>query len=141
MQYSQYYRTFSNVLMIRTVTDEYLIVMKLMAGRRYKYDLSDVIGVLLEHEKRGTSITLEMVKKAAVNLYGSYDALPENSRLFIEKVLADGNYEKVFEKVRQSEKENEGYLLTFQEVYPDVANTNNVDDILAAIRRKKENQE
>ena len=33
IQYSKYYKTFSNVLRIRTVSAEYLVVMKLMAGR------------------------------------------------------------------------------------------------------------
>ena len=51
--YSQFYRRFSNIVTFRTVTGEFLIAMKLMAGRQYKYDLSDVIGVLWEHEKRG----------------------------------------------------------------------------------------
>ena len=46
IQYSKYYKTFSNVLTIRTVSAEYLVVMKLMAGRRYKNDLSDIIGIL-----------------------------------------------------------------------------------------------
>lgn len=43
---SVYYRTFSNVVRVRTVSAEYLIAMKLRAGRRYKNDLSDVIGVV-----------------------------------------------------------------------------------------------
>ena len=50
-QYSSYYKTFSNVLAIRTVTAEYLIAMKLRSVRKYKHDLSDVLGILAEHEK------------------------------------------------------------------------------------------
>ena len=49
-QYSKYYKTFSNVLQVRTISAEYLIVMKLMAGRQYKNDLSDVVGILLEQK-------------------------------------------------------------------------------------------
>ena len=41
-QYSKYYRTYSNVLNIRTISSEYLVAMKLMSGRRYKKDLSDM---------------------------------------------------------------------------------------------------
>ena len=37
----KYYKTFSNVLQVRTISAEYLIVMKLMAGRQYKNDLSN----------------------------------------------------------------------------------------------------
>ena len=43
LQYSVRYREFSNVLTVRTVSAEYLIAMKLRAGRKYKNDLSDVI--------------------------------------------------------------------------------------------------
>ncbi len=39
-QYSKYYRTYSNVLNIRTISAEYFVAMKLMSGRRYKKDRS-----------------------------------------------------------------------------------------------------
>lgn len=57
----------------------YLLAMKLMAGRQYKYDLSDVIGILWEHEKSGSPISLQQVKSAAENLYGSYEKIPDYS--------------------------------------------------------------
>ena len=46
VQYSRYYHTFSNIMTVRTVTGEYLVAMKLRSGRQYKYDRSDVIGIL-----------------------------------------------------------------------------------------------
>ena len=52
-QYSKYYHTYSNVLNIRTITAEYRIAMKLMSRRRYKKDLSDIVGILSEQERRG----------------------------------------------------------------------------------------
>ena len=72
MQYSQYYKTFSNIVTFLTVTGAYLLAMKLMAGRQYKYDLSDVIGILWEHEKNGTPITLEQIKETAQNSLSAY---------------------------------------------------------------------
>lgn len=42
------YKTFANILQIRTVSAEYLVAMKLMAGHQYKNDLSDIVGVLIE---------------------------------------------------------------------------------------------
>ena len=54
IQYSQYYHTYSNAVAFRTVTGEYLVAMKLRAGREYKYDRSDVIGILWEQEKLET---------------------------------------------------------------------------------------
>ena len=35
VQYSRYYRTYSNIMTIRTVTSEYLVAMKLRSGRQY----------------------------------------------------------------------------------------------------------
>lgn len=46
LQYSKYYKTFSQVLQVRTIKDEYLIAMKLMAFRSYKHDFSDIVGIL-----------------------------------------------------------------------------------------------
>lgn len=67
VQFSEYYRTYSNVVTIRTVSAEYLIAMKLRSGRRYKHDLSDVMGMLMEHEATGKPISLEQIKRAAVD--------------------------------------------------------------------------
>ena len=52
VEYSTHYRTYANVLEVRTIAAEYLIAMKLRSGRQYKNDLSDVLGILAEHEKR-----------------------------------------------------------------------------------------
>ena len=140
VQYAKYYRTFSNIVTFRTIAGEYLLTMKLMAGRQYKYDLSDVIGILWEHEKSSSSISLDQIKKAAADLYGSYDKLPEYSRLFIEKIIAEKEYEKTYEKVRNMESENKDILLDFQDEYPGVTNTDNINDIIAAVRKKKESE-
>ena len=51
---SVYYKSFYGALDVRTVTAEYLIAMKLKAGRKYKNDLSDVVGILAEHKKNGS---------------------------------------------------------------------------------------
>ena len=48
IEFSKYYKTFSNILHIRTIDSEYLVAMKLRAGRQYKNDFSDVIGILIE---------------------------------------------------------------------------------------------
>jgi len=60
---SVYYKTFSNVLEIRTITSEFLIAMKLMSGRKYKNDLSDVIGILREYQNSGNPILYEQIEK------------------------------------------------------------------------------
>ena len=137
IQYSKYYKTFSNVLRIRTVSVEYLVVMKLMAGRQYKNDLSDVVGILLEQEKSQQQICLEDIKKAAEKLYGGYDKLSEESRTFIETVYQNPDLTQLYAKVREDEKTNKDILIEFEDNYPDVLNGDNLTDILKAARAKK----
>lgn len=138
IQYSKYYKTFSNILKIRTVSAEYLVVMKLMAGRQYKNDLSDVVGILLEQQKIEKPITLDCIKRAAMELYDGYDKLPEASKIFIEAVFQNPDLSELYEKVRVDEKQNKDILLDFQEDYPDVLNGDNLVEILKAARAKKE---
>ena len=38
-QYSQYYKTFGNILEVRTISGAHLVVMKLMSGRQYINDI------------------------------------------------------------------------------------------------------
>lgn len=137
IQYSKYYKTFSNVLRIRTVSAEYLVVMKLMAGRQYKNDLLDVVGILLEQEKSQQQICLEDIKKTAEKLYGGYDKLSEESRTFIETVYQNPDLTQLYAKVREDEKTNKDILIEFEDNYPDVLNGDNLTDILKAARAKK----
>ena len=136
VQYSKYYKTFSNVLKIRTVSSEYLVVMKLMAGRQYKNDLSDVVGILLEQQRLGREISLEDIQRAAEELYGGYDRLPDASRTFIESVYRCPDLSVLYSQVREDEQQNKDALLSFQDNYPGVLNGDNLADILKAARDK-----
>lgn len=138
VQYSQYYKTFSNVLQVRTISSEYLIVMKLMAGRQYKNDLSDVVGILSEQQHAGNNIELDNIKRAATELYDDYENLPETSRAFIEAAYQTENLTDLYIKIREEEKQNKNILLEFQEDYPSVLNGDNLADILKMAKAKKE---
>lgn len=137
-QFSKYYKTFYGVLDVRTVTGEYLVAMKLRAGREYKYDRSDVIGILWEQEKCGDPLTLERIQSAVKDLYGTYDVIVHDVQMFIEKAIQSGDYESMYTRVREAEVENKGNLLEYQEEKPGVINSDNVSDIIAALRRRKE---
>jgi hypothetical protein len=134
VQYSEYYRTYSNVVSIRTVSAEYLIAMKLRSGRQYKNDLSDILGILAEHEKRNDPLNLEQIKEAFNDLYGSWDLISDNSRIFIENVMINGNFEDQYKKVVLEEHENDILLTNFELNYPNTVKTANVDDILSLIK-------
>ena len=142
-QYSVYYREFSNVLTVRTVSAEYLIAMKLCSGRKYKKDLSDVIGILAEHEKRGEPITMERIDKAVTDLYGSWDKISEDYENMLEEIIKiqlEGNFEKVYAEISAEETKAKGLLINFEQDYPGVTNTTNVNDILKNLKKKKGNE-
>ena len=74
------------------------------------------------------------------DLYGSYDVLKPDVRAFIESAMLNGGYEGMYARVRQAEAENKENLLEYQNEKPGVINRDNVDDILAAIRKRKESR-
>ena len=135
-QFSAYYRTYANIVTIRTVAAEYLIAMKLRSGRRYKSDLSDILGVLAEHEKRGTPISLEQIRRAVTDLYGGWESLPESSQAFIENVMADGHFEELYEQAANGEKEVGALLVQFEQDYPNVVTGKNADEIAGNLQKK-----
>jgi len=138
VEYSKYYKTFANILQVRTVSAEYLVAMKLMAGRQYKNDLSDIVGILIEQEERRKPLSFEVIQKAIVDLYDSYDKIPEESKVFMEAVYNKEDLHDFYRQCREIEQENKDTLVEFQENYPGVLNGNNLADVLKAARAKKQ---
>lgn len=136
-QFSKYYRTYSNVLTIRTVAAEYLIAMKLRAGRQYKNDISDVIGILKEHENQDNPITRETIDKAVKEIYGSWEEFPENSEDYIKHIIREHNYEKAYEAAREEEIFSKKALVDFEKDYPKVLTESNLNDVLKILKSRK----
>ena len=136
-EFSVHYKKFSNVLEIRTIASEYLIAMKLRSGRKYKNDLSDIIGILAEHERKDEPITLEMINIAINNLYGGWDDFPTDSKKFIEDAINTGNYEQVYASTNAEEKRSKEILIGFEQDYPGVTNESNINDILKNLKNRQ----
>ena len=134
---SVHYKTFSNVLEIRTIASEYLIAMKLRSGRKYKNDLSDIIGILAEHERKGEPISLEDINAAVNNLYGGWNQFPDDSKKFIEDAIKTGNYEEVYASTNAEENLSKEILISFEQDYPGVTNESNINDILKNLKNRK----
>lgn len=134
---SVYYKSFYGVLTVRTVKDEHLIAMKLRSGRKYKNDLSDIIGILAEHERNNDHLTLDVINKAVKVLYGDWEDFPKDSKSFIENALKNGGYEEIYQSVKAEEKQSKELLIEFEEEYKNVANVSNVDDILRNLKAKR----
>ncbi len=129
-QYSVPYRTFNQVLNVRIVTSEYLIAMKLRSGRKYKNDLSDIIGILMEQEASGNPITKDKLDSAVRRLYGGWEDFTEDSIAFIQSALELNDYVAAYDQIRENEITAKEILLDFQDDYPDVLKKDNVQNIL-----------
>lgn len=133
LEFSKYYRTYSNSVTIRTISAEYLVAMKLRSGRLYKHDLSDVLGILADHEQRGCPLTKEMILSAVCDLYGSWEVLPETSIVFLENVMKDGDFTQLYSQVTTDEKETRSLLTQYEKDNPGVvtkASFTNITEIL-----------
>lgn len=139
-EFSQYYKTFYGILSIRTIAAEYLIAMKLRSGRKYKNDLSDIIGILAEHERRGKSITMEQVNTAVNNLYGGWEGFSEESRNFIEDAIKNGKFESIYIAVKNAELESRNTLIEFEKAYPNTANESNADEIIRSLKERSKSK-
>lgn len=130
MQYSKYYKTFYNVLEVRTMSGAHLIAMKLMSGRQFKNDLTDIIGVLAEESERGNNLTLEDIQKAFSDLYGEWDKIPDESAKFIEICFSGESFSTLYSKYESYQGDVKNKLIDFEEKYPAVVDNDNVDDII-----------
>lgn len=134
---SIYYKSFYGVLDVRTVSDEYLIAMKLRSGRKYKNDLSDILGILDEHKKCGTLIDFASVEAAVFKLYGGWEGFSEYSKFFIRSALANENYEEDYIEIKKEELENKMLLRQFEKDYSGVLKTTNLDNVLEGVKKHK----
>lgn len=133
---SVHYKELSNVVTVRMITEEYLVAMKLRSGRKYKNDLSDIIGILADHERNGKPITMEMIDKAVDQLYGGWEGFPEDSKPFIENTIKNGRYEEIYSSIKNEEKQSQEILIDFEKTYENVVKASNMDDILRTLKAK-----
>mgnify|MGYP004566284805 FL=1 len=136
VQYSTYYKTFSNILTVRTISKEYLVAMKLRSFRTYKNDLSDIVGIYREQMELGDPLTKERVEQAVVNLYQSWDSISGNAQNLINRLETIDDFDTFYDETRKSEIENEETLMQFEEKYHNKLNDENVDSILKSIKQK-----
>ena len=134
---SVYYRAFSNILTVRTVAAEYLIAMKLMSGRKYKNDLSDIAGILWEHQKLGIPILREAIDTAVTTLYGGWNDIPQSSKQLLDAAFMSGDYQSLYDVNRESEKQSKDILQDFDRNYPGTLKAENIDAILDRARQKR----
>lgn len=136
-QYSKYYRTYSNVLNIRTISAEYLVAMKLMSGRPYKKDLSDIIGILSEQERRGEPLSYRQIDCAVRNLYGGWDDISEYAIQVLKAALDSENLKELFMEQEREEALSKQAVLQVQKYEVEKVKESNVEEIIQKALRKK----
>lgn len=129
-QYSSYYKTFSNVLEIRTISREYLVAMKMVSGRKYKNDLSDILGILYYHYKNNDEITYQQIEKAVENLYGNFDRIKCDVVEFVKTAIENKTFVDGYNLQKEAEQNIKENLIQFEEKYENVLSENNIDDII-----------
>ncbi len=109
-QFSRHYKTFTNILEVRMLPSEYDVAMKLASLRPYKYDMSDVVGII-NSEKM--------------------------SRELLDSVFSTDNLGELYESTRLSEYDNHVILKDIDDNYPDCLSQGNLTSVLEAAKRKK----
>lgn len=137
VQYSSYYKTFSSVLQIRTIKAEYLVAMKLMSGRQYKKDLSDIAGILYEQQAAGDSLSYERIDKAVCDLYGGWQGISEHAREVLDRILSCADLKALFIELGEDEASAKEALMEVEKKYPKAVKEDNVDNIIAIALQKK----
>ena len=111
--------------------------MKLVSGRQYKKDLSDIIGILREQQHIGKPLDYEMIVHAVIRMYGSWDRVSDFSKEFLMKALETSNLEQLYKTIFDEENEAHDAVVEFDKKYPKKLNGDNVNDIIAAAKAKK----
>lgn len=140
VMYSKPYRTFSNVVNIRTITGEYLVAMKLMAYRQYKHDISDIVGILRDQQKAGDPLIFERIDTAVNNLYDGWENMPAEAQTMIQGILATEDLDALYASYAKEEQAAKEALLDFEGEYPDVLKEDNLSDILSHLMKRQEEQ-
>ncbi len=129
-EYSVYYKTYANVLEFRTINREYLIAMKMVSGRKYKNDLSDILGILYYHYNKQDEITFEQIEKAVNALYGGFERISDETKEYVMSAIQNKSFIKGYEKQKENEQSIKARLITFEEKFPNMTSEDNIDDII-----------
>lgn len=135
-EFSTFYKTFMGIISVRTIKDEYLIAMKLMSGRKYKNDISDIVGILSASNANGKNITFDMIDTAVNNLYNGWDNISKDIIEILDTILHTKNLSKLYNEIRNEETKTHDQLVEFDNNYKGKINQSNINDILNMLNKK-----
>lgn len=97
--YSKFYKTYAGIMTVRTVAAEYLIAMKIMSGRTYKRDRSDIVGILVSEP----SIAKDDVIRAFHELYPKVPIEQAPGYSWFAAITQGPATKELYEEVKQIE--------------------------------------
>lgn len=110
IEVSKFYKSYGNgKLSIRTIKDEYLIAMKIVSGRRYKNDYSDILGIINDMFEREMPLNKDIIDDAIKYLYNTLDVVDKDAYSFAIDML-DPKIRKEYVDVIKIEHSNKEKL-------------------------------
>jgi hypothetical protein len=109
-QCAKFYRTFAHAIDVYTINAEYLIAMKLVSGRDYKKDLSDIVGILSDQIQMGRPVSMEQINEAVVELYGKGKKLNEGAVRVLREAFKSTDIEELYNEISFQEAKKEAAL-------------------------------
>lgn len=128
IEFSTFYKCFQKILNVRTVKSEYLIAMKMVSGRVYKNDLSDIVGILLVEHQMGNYINREKIEKSICELYGSLNIVHEDIFKSVYRILDKGNLNEIYNFYLESEKNAKEQMLQLRNLNDNILVENDFTD-------------
>jgi hypothetical protein len=132
IEYSHFYKRFCNCLNVRTVSDEYILAMKVKSSRIYKHDLSDIIGIIKEHQEMNRGLNLNLVNEAYQKLYN--EEVPTEIEDKLRSIFECEDLEELFYSTKEEESMNMLAARKAEEECPGVINEKNIDSYIEYFR-------
>lgn len=134
IEYSKFYKKFCGCLSVRTVSEEYLLAMKVKSARIYKHDLSDIIGIIKEHQEMERELDYPMLEKAYWKLYD--EEIPAEMKDKLINIFAQQDLEELFYDTKEEERANYQAALKAEEQYDKAVNEENINNFIEHFRGK-----
>jgi len=131
---SKFYKKFCGCFSVRTVSEEYLLAMKVKSARIYKHDLSDIIGIIKEHQEMERELDYSMLEAAYGELYD--EVIPAEMQDRLQKIFAQQDLEELFYDTKEEENLNLQAALEAEKLYDKEVNKENINNFIEHFRGK-----
>lgn len=131
---SKFYKKFCGCLSVRTVSEEYLLAMKVKSARIYKHDLSDIIGIIKEHQEMERELNYPMLEAAYWKLYD--EEIPTEMKDKLMSIFSQQDLEELFYDTKKEESANFQAALKAEEMYDKAVNKDNINIFIEHFRGK-----